>query len=95
MKRLRFPFTVDTVPPHLTLSYQPDGSSSAVVTGSAGTEEEHALPDVDVQLFSGSSIVPGQTPLVVNTVNVVGKAWSATFAGLSPGYLYGSRRAVR
>ena len=80
-----FPFSVDTVPPRLTLSYEPDGSSSVVVNGSAGTEEEHALPGVDVQLFSGSSIAPGQTPLVVNTVNVVGKAWSATFAGLSPG----------
>ena len=38
-----------------------------------------------VQLFSGSLITPGQTPLVVNTVNVVGEAWSATFAGLGPG----------
>ena len=80
-----FPFTVDTVPPHLTLSYEPDGSSSVVVRGSASTEAEHALPDVKVQLFSGSSILAGQTPLVVNTVNVVGGAWSATFAGLGPG----------
>ena len=80
-----FPFTVDTVPPHLTLSYEADGSSSVVVHGSAGGEEEHALPEVQVQLFSGSSILPGQAPLVVNAVNVAGGAWSATFAGLSPG----------
>ena len=80
-----FAFTVDTVPPRLTLSYEPDGNSSAAVHGSAGSEQEHALPEVKVQLFAGSSILPGQTPLVVNTVNVVGGAWFATFAGLSPG----------
>ena len=80
-----FPFTVDTVPPRLTLSYELDGSSSVVVHGSAGSEQEHALPDVGVQLFSGSSIAPDQTPLVVNTVHVVGGEWSATLAGLSPG----------
>ena len=79
------PFTVDTVPPRLTLSYELDGSSSVAVHGSASTQQEHALPEVKVQLFSGSSILPGQTPLVVNAVNVVGEAWSATFAGLSPG----------
>lgn len=80
-----FPFTIDTVPPQLSLSYELNGNSSVVVDGSAGVEQEHALPDVNVQLFTGTSILPGQAPLVVNTVPVVGGTWSATFAGLSPG----------
>jgi large repetitive protein len=81
------PFTVDTVLPHVTLSYpaggSSTGSSSQVVSGTAGTEPGD-LPGVTVQLFSGAEIEQGQTPL--QSIHVTAKsAWSATIAGLSAG----------
>jgi hypothetical protein len=83
----RFSFTVDTIPPHVTLTTPANGSSttsqSQAVGGSAGTEEGD-LPPVTAKLFSGST-VGGQVPLQSITVNANGKAWSGTFGGLAPG----------
>jgi len=80
-------FTVDTAPPHITLTAPANGSStvreSQLVRGAAGTAEGD-LPGVTVQLFPGSSI-GGQTPLESIVVNAAGGAWSATFGGLRPG----------
>jgi hypothetical protein len=84
-----FTFTIDTVPPHVTITKPSDGSSgsgkSQLVSGSAGTKEAGDLPGVTVQLFSGSVIVGGQAPLQSIKVNATEGAWSATFAGLQPG----------
>jgi len=81
-------FTVDASPPLLTLTGPADGTStvgeSQSVTGTAGTAPGD-LPAVTVQLFSGSAIGDGQTPLQSILVNTVGGTWSVTFAGLSPG----------
>jgi hypothetical protein len=81
-------FNIDTVPPQVTLTSPAGGSSSASTTetasGAAGNEEDD-LPHVTAQLFSGSSIGGGQAPVQSLTVNTLGKAWSATFGGLSPG----------
>ena len=81
-------FTVDTSPPHITLTSPANGSStssgSQSVQGSAGTELGD-LPIVTVQLFSGSSIVGGQAPLQGIRVEASGGTWSATFGGLGPG----------
>ncbi|HWW90657.1 MAG TPA: Ig-like domain-containing protein [Solirubrobacteraceae bacterium] len=81
-------FNVDTVPPQVTLTSPATGSSSPnateTVSGAAGNEEDD-LPHVTAQLFSGSSIGAGQVPVQSLTVNTVGKAWSGTFGGLSPG----------
>ncbi len=81
-------FTVDTVPPQVNLTYPSNGSSSAgesqLVKGTAGTAAGD-LPGVTVQLFSGSAIAAGQTPLQSILVNTGEDTWSATFAGLSPG----------
>jgi large repetitive protein len=84
----RFSFTVDTVPPHVTLTTPANGSSttsqSQAVGGSAGTEEGD-LPHVTAKLFSGTTAGGGQAPLQSITVNASGKAWSAAFGGLAPG----------
>jgi hypothetical protein len=81
-------FTVDTVPPQVTLSYPAEESStsseSQLVKGSASTGTGD-LSGVTVQLFSGSSIVNGQVPLQSIVVNAKGGAWSATFGGLNAG----------
>jgi hypothetical protein len=82
-----FAFTVDTVLPHVTLTYptggSSTGSSSQLVGGIAGTEPGD-LPGVTVQLFSGAEIEPGQTPL--QSVQVpANRTWSVTIAGLSAG----------
>ena len=81
-------FTVDTVPPHVTLTYPANGSStgsaSQLVQGTAGAADGD-LPGVTVQLFSGSSIVDGQAPLQSVVVNALAGAWSATFASLGTG----------
>ena len=67
-----FSFTIDTVPPQVTVSYPADhsatSSQSQLVTGSASTAE-HDLPGVIVQLYSGSSITGGQAPLQSIAVN--------------------------
>jgi hypothetical protein len=81
-------FNIDTVPPQVTLTSPANGSSSAstteTVSGAAGNEEDD-LPHVTAQLFSGSSIGEGQSPVQSITVNPLAKAWSTTFGGLSPG----------
>jgi hypothetical protein len=83
----RFTFTVDTVPPHVVLSAPASGSStsggSEAVSGTAGTEEGD-LPHVTVRLYPGPTI-GGQAPLQSITVNTIGKNWSATVGGLTPG----------
>jgi hypothetical protein len=83
-----FTFTIDTVPPHITLTEPANGSStsgeSQLVKGSAGTGS-HDLPGVTVQLFSGSTIAGGQPPVQSIAVNAGAGAWSATFGGLGAG----------
>ena len=54
------------------------------MTGTAGTDP-HDVASVTVQLFGGSSIAAGQTPLQSISVPVGGGAWSATLGGLTPG----------
>ncbi|HEX4188763.1 MAG TPA: Ig-like domain-containing protein [Solirubrobacteraceae bacterium] len=84
----RYTFTVETVPPHVTLTAPANGSSTTgtteTVTGTAGSEEGDSH-QVTVQLFSGSTIGAGQSPVQSVTVNASGNAWSATFGGLTPG----------
>jgi hypothetical protein len=79
-------FTVDATPPHITLTSPANGSSTAsgseLVTGSAGNAEGD-LPEVTVQLFSGTGV--GGPLLQSLNVSGVGGAWSATIAGLGPG----------
>ncbi len=81
-------FTVDTAAPHVTLTSPPGGNStvgtSQLVSGSAGTASGD-LPGVTVQLFAGSGITSGQVPVQSIGVTAAQGAWSATFAGLSPG----------
>jgi hypothetical protein len=85
-----FPLTVDTVAPHVTLTYPSAGSASAsgtqLVSGSAGTASGD-LPTVTAQLFAGSQIGADQAPL--QSIQVAAApangAWSATFAGLGAG----------
>jgi hypothetical protein len=81
------PFSVDATAPTVTLSYPADGSStsgeSQLVEGLASSAEGD-LQNVTVQLFSGSS-AQGQETLQTIVVNTSAGAWSATFAGLSPG----------
>jgi len=83
-----FSFTIDTVPPRVTLSYPADRSStssgSQLVRGSASTAE-HDLSGVIVQLYSGSAVTDGQAPLQSIAVSAASGAWSATFAGLGAG----------
>jgi hypothetical protein len=80
-------FTIDTTPPHVSISSPANGSSSTntsqVISGSADTAP-HTLPGVTVQLYSGSSI-GSQAPLEGNTVQSSQGTWSVTFGGLSPG----------
>jgi hypothetical protein len=82
------PFAVDTVAPVVTLASPSTGSSfsgdSLRAEGSADVGQG-ALPGVTVQLFSGSSIVPGQAPAASVEVNAVSGHWSAAFAGLAAG----------
>jgi hypothetical protein len=80
-------FTVNTTPPHVTLTFPANGSStssgSQLLAGSAGVAE-FDLPTVTVQLFAGATI-GAQVPLEGLTVHVSNGGWSATFGGLSPG----------
>ena len=81
-------FTLDTAPPQVALTFPSGGSStsstSQLVQGSAGFAPGD-LPGVTVQLFAGSEIVNGQAPVQSIQVTAANHAWSATFAGLSPG----------
>jgi hypothetical protein len=81
-------FTIDTVAPQVTLLEPADGSSGAgsaqLVRGSAGIASGD-LAGVTVQLFSGSSIAPGQPPLQSILVTSIEGAWSTTFVGLGSG----------
>ncbi len=80
--------TIDTVAPQITLLEPADGSAgqgdSQVVRGTAGLAGGD-LTAVTVQLFSGSSVGPGQAPVQSIVVNAAGGPFSTTFAGLAPG----------
>jgi hypothetical protein len=81
-------FTLDTVPPQVTLTYPSGGSSSSgdsqLVTGTAGAVSGDLSP-VTVQLFPGSEVVAGQQPVQSIVVNAGAGRWSVTFAGLGTG----------
>jgi hypothetical protein len=81
-------FVVDTVAPHVTLSRPSDGSSASggtqAVEGTAGTAAGD-IAQVTVQLFTGSQIADGQSPVQSVQVPVNGAQWSVTLAGLAPG----------
>ncbi|HEY4451747.1 MAG TPA: Ig-like domain-containing protein [Solirubrobacteraceae bacterium] len=81
-------FTIDTAPPLVTLLAPADGSTTSggteTVSGAAGAASGD-LPAVTVQLFAGTTIAPGQSPVQSIVVNALNAAWSATFAGLGPG----------
>jgi large repetitive protein len=83
-----FTFSVDTLPPQVTLSEPTNGSStdgeSELAKGVAGSAEGD-IPRVTAQLFSGPTIGEGQSPLQSIEVGAAGQAWSATFAGLGAG----------
>ncbi len=81
-------FTVDTRPPLITLTLPADGAStstgSLAVAGTAGT----AVGDSDVvtlELFAGSVLVAGETPLESIQVLASGGQWSAAVGGLGDG----------
>ncbi len=81
-------FTVDTAPPHITLTSPAGGSSttggSQRVEGSAGTAEGD-LPGVTIQLFAGATI-GSQAPLESIVVDASKSgSWSAVLAGLNAG----------
>ena len=80
----RFTFTVDTVPPDVTLSGTAVNGGAVTANGGAGSEPGD-LPSVTVQVFSGSSIAGGQSPVQSVIVGAAGKTWSATLGGLGPG----------
>jgi hypothetical protein len=79
-------FTIDTTPPHVTLTPvngSSTGNGSQLLGGTAGTTP-YDLPGITVQLFAGSSI-GSQLPLQAVEVRASGGIWSATFGGLNPG----------
>jgi hypothetical protein len=78
-------FTIDTTPPHVTLTAPANesstGGTSVTASGAAGTASGD-LPSVSVELFAGSSAgSQPQETLVVGATST----WSATFEGLAPG----------
>ena len=81
-------FTLDTVPPVVTLTEPGSGSStsgdSQQVRGTAG-KEVHDIPRVTVQLFSGSSVGEGHSPVQSIELNASSGQWSTTFGGLGGG----------
>ncbi len=79
-------FTIDTVPPTVTVVTPGDGAtvsgSSVSVHGAAGTAA-HDLAPVTVQLFAGSSAAGSALQTV--TVPASGGEWSAQLGGVTPG----------
>ncbi len=79
-------FTVDTMPPRVTVTLPVnDGSTSGgsqLVEGEAGTAEGDTQA-IRIKLFAGATV--GSEPVQQLTVQAAAGAWSATFAGLSPG----------
>jgi hypothetical protein len=75
-------FTIDTIPPRVTLTSPTNGSStssgSVEVGGEAGTAPGD-LPTVTLQLFAGA------TPLKEETLQASNGRWSTTLGGLGPG----------
>ena len=81
-------FTVDTVAPFVAITSPPNGASaqgsSQLVQGSAGTAP-HDVRSVVVELYSGSSIAPGQAPVQSIGVGAPVGGWQTTLRGLAPG----------
>jgi hypothetical protein len=80
-------FTIDTVPPSVTIGTPPNGSSSTsappLLAGSAGTAEGD-LPSITVRLFTGATL--GSQPAFETLVTQAsGGGWSAAPGGLAPG----------
>ncbi|TMK98273.1 MAG: hypothetical protein E6G34_11515 [Actinobacteria bacterium] len=80
-------FTVDTMPPRVTITSPVNGSSgsgeSEQVAGTAGTSEGD-LPAITIKLFAGPT-AGAAAPVEALTVQASGGAWSGTFGGLGPG----------
>jgi hypothetical protein len=87
-KSVASPFTVDATPPKLALTEPVSGSvttsSSQLISGTAGSEPSDA-EQVTVELYAGASV--SGAPLENHVVAPFGasRAWSTTFAGLTPG----------
>jgi Bacterial Ig-like domain len=78
-------FTVDTQPPLVTLSAPAQSSGVELVSGTAGTASGDRAT-VAVELFAGSAIEPGQSPVETITVGRSSTGgWSAGVAGLESG----------
>lgn len=80
-------FSIDLTPPTLTLSTPTAGtfgSGPFLLDGQAGAEAGD-LPSVTVQVYAGSTITSGETPVEAITVQAAGGEWAATVAGLTPG----------
>jgi hypothetical protein len=80
-------FTIDTVPPSVTIGTPPNGSSSSsappFLAGSAGTAAGD-LSSITVRLFTGATI--GSQPAFETLVTAAsGGGWSAAPGGLAPG----------
>jgi hypothetical protein len=80
-------FTIDTVPPSVTIGTPPNGSSSSsappLLAGSAGTAAGD-LPSITVRVFTGATI--GSQPAFETLVaQRSGEAWSAPPGGLASG----------
>ncbi|MHB8241294.1 MAG: Ig-like domain-containing protein [Solirubrobacteraceae bacterium] len=80
-------FSVDLTAPALTLSTSTAGSagSGPVLLGGQAGAEAGDLPSVTVQVYAGSTITLGETPVEAITVQAAGGKWSAAVAGLAPG----------
>jgi Bacterial Ig-like domain len=79
-------FTIDAVPPQVTLTSPVSGSSTSngveQLGGAAGTPPDYA-PTVTVELFAGATV--GPQALEMLTVPVSNGSWSASLGGLTPG----------
>ncbi|MEA2217003.1 MAG: hypothetical protein QOK19_2564, partial [Solirubrobacteraceae bacterium] len=84
----RASFTIDTHAPAVALTSPAEGATltggSLLVKGNAGTAA-HDVPTVTVQLFAGSGIASGQTPVQNISVPAASGNWSATLGGIVPG----------
>jgi hypothetical protein len=80
-------FTIDTVPPSVTIGTPPNGSSSTsappFLAGSVGTAPGD-LPSITVRLFTGATVGP-QPAFETLVAQASGEGWSAAPGGLPPG----------
>jgi hypothetical protein len=81
-------FTIDTVAPVVTVNAPAQGATviggSVSAQGTAATAA-HDGKEVTVELFEGSAIAPGSSPVQGVKVPIGNGAWSATLGGLKPG----------